>query len=158
MENISTDLAGEFGINASHSRMDNGELRYRLVAKDGSSYVRTEASADGGWQNSHYHKSVSETYIVQDKWLAFAERDGDDMRLWIMWAGDVYTTHVGVSHNAYLPPHAVIHTVKHGGGGGGNDWFSDPALDALTKHLSEAEIRARAAVEARAALVSLKDK
>jgi hypothetical protein len=148
MENISAALAGELGISVSHSKMDNGELRYRLVAKDGSSYIRTEASADGGWQNSHYHKSVGETYIVQEKWIAFAEREGDDMRLRIMRAGDIRTTRIGVSHNAYLPPHAVLHTVKHGGSGEGNDWFSDPALDALTKHLSEAEIRACAAVEA----------
>jgi hypothetical protein len=122
--------------------MDNGELRYRLVAKDGSSYIRTEASADGGWQNSHYHKSLHETYIVQDKWLAFAELDGHDVRLWIMQAGDVYTTRVGVPHNVYLSPHAVSHTVKHGGTGGDGDWHSDPALDSLTRHLSEAEILA----------------
>src|ERR1700726_80882 len=81
MENISTDLASELGISTSHSRMDNGELRYRLVAKDGSSYIRTEASAGGGWQNSHYHKILQETYIVEDKWLAFAEPAGDDLRL-----------------------------------------------------------------------------
>ena len=154
MENIPTDLAGELGVSTSHSRMDNGELRYRLVAEDGSSYIRTEASADGGWQNSHYHKSVSETYIVQAKWIALAERDGDDMRLWTMQAGDVYTTRIGVSHNAYLPSHAVLHTVKHGEGGEGGDWFSDPVLDSLTQHLSEAEIRARAAMEARGARAS----
>jgi hypothetical protein len=142
MENISTDLASELGISTSHSRMDNGELRYRLVAKDGSSYIRTEASAGGGWQNSHYHKILHETYIVEDKWLAFAEPAGDELRLWIMRPGDIYTTRVGVSHNVYLPPHAVLHTVKHGGSGEEGDWFSDPALDSLTKHLSEAEILA----------------
>jgi hypothetical protein len=144
MESISTDTASALGISTSHSRMDNGELRYRLVAKDGSSYIRTEASADGGWQNSHYHKILHETYIVQDQWLAFAEFDGRDAELWIMRAGDIYTTRVGVSHNVYLPPRAVLHTVKHGGAGDGDDWFSDPALDSLTKPLSEAEILARA--------------
>lgn len=143
MENITTDRASELGISTSHSKMDNGELRYRLVAKDGSSYIRTEASTEGGWQNSHYHKTLLETYIVQDKWLAFAELDGSDVRLWIMRAGDIYTTRVGVSHNVYLPPHAVLHTVKHGGTGEDSDWFSDPALDELTRHLSEAEILAR---------------
>ena len=144
MGNVSTNLASDLGISTNHSRMDNGELRYRLVAKDGSSYIRTEASADGGWQNSHYHKSLHETYIVQDKWLAFAELDGHDVRLWIMRPGDIYTTSVGVSHNVYLPPHAVLHTVKHGGTGEGSDWFGDVALDSLTKPLSEAEILARA--------------
>jgi hypothetical protein len=141
MQNISADMASELGIGTSHSRMDNGELRFRLVAKDGSSYIRTEASADSGWQNSHYHKGLHETYIVQDKWLAFAELNGDEVRLWIMKPGDVYTTRTGVSHNVYLPAHAVLHTVKHGGDGDG-DWFGDPALDSLTKHLSEAEILA----------------
>jgi hypothetical protein len=120
--------------------MNNGELRYRLLASDGSAYSRTEASADGGWQNSHHHEKVLETYIVQHKWLALAELDGDDLRLRIMHPDDTYTTRVGVPHNVYLPGYAVIHTVKHGGAGGSDDWFSDPRLDARTKHLSEDQI------------------
>jgi hypothetical protein len=140
VEEISADLAAEFGVNAQHSKMDNGELRYRLVAKDGSAYVRTEASAAGGWQNSHFHKSVLETYILQQGWGAFAELHGDVLRLWIMHPGDVHTTSLSVPHNMYLTGHAVTHVVKHGGNGETRDWFADPALDAMTKHLSEADI------------------
>jgi hypothetical protein len=140
MDDISADLACKFGVRAQHSRMDNGELRYRLVSNDGSAYVRTEASAVGGWQNSHYHKSVLETYIIQNGWAAFAEFFGDDVRLWIMQPGDVYTTQVGVPHNIYLPAHAVTHVVKHGHNGQIDDWFADPSLDEMTKDLTEAEI------------------
>jgi len=140
MEDISTELAMEFGVNAHHSRMDNGELRYRLESKDGSAYVRVEASEAGGWQNSHYHKSVLETYIIQDKWAAFAELQGDDVLWRIMRPGDVYTTRREVSHNVYLPALAVIHVVKHGSSTELSDWFSDTALDMKTKHLSEEEL------------------
>ncbi|TVZ05038.1 hypothetical protein EAS64_10480 [Trebonia kvetii] len=83
-----------------------------------------------------------ETYIVQDRWLAFAELDGDGIRLWIMRQGDVYTTRPGVSHNVYLPAYAVTHVVKHGGDGRGDDWFGDPFLDSKTKDLSEEQILA----------------
>ena|ERR1022692_1952841 len=120
--------------------MDNGELRYRLVATDGSAYVRVEASADGGWQNSHYHKAVLETYIVQKEWAAFVELVDACVQWRIMMPGDVYTTRREVSHNVYLPARAVIHVVKHCGTGAGNDWYSDEMLDSRTKHLSEDEV------------------
>jgi mannose-6-phosphate isomerase-like protein (cupin superfamily) len=142
MEDISPDLATELGISTSHSRMDNGELRYRLIAKDGSTYARTEATASGGWQNSHYHKSVLETYIVQEGWAAFAESHEAGVRWRILRPGDVHTTRPGVPHNVYMSAHAVTHVVKYGGDGQLSDWFADPGLDSLTKHLSEAEILA----------------
>jgi mannose-6-phosphate isomerase-like protein (cupin superfamily) len=141
MQDISPDLATELGIRTSHSRMSNGEMRYRLVAQDGSGYARTEAAA-GGWQNSHYHKGVTETYIVQDGWAAFAELHEARLRLWIMRPGDIHTTRPGVSHNVYMSGSAVTHVVKHGGSGQVDDWFADPGLDSLTKHLSVAEILA----------------
>lgn len=143
MEKISAEMAGEQGISAQHTLMDNGERRYRLVASDGSSYIRTEASVGSGWQNSHYHKSLLETYIVQSEWQAFVELDGEEIRVWIMRPGDVYTTRPGVSHNAYLPAGAITHVVKHSGQGDA-DWISDPLLDARTKHLTEAQVLAAA--------------
>lgn len=142
VEEIPAELAAERGVSARHSRMSNGELRYRLVAGDGTAYVRTEASAQGGWQNSHFHRAVLETYIVQAGWGAFAELRDGDLRLWIMRPGDIHTTTPGVPHNMYLAAHSVTHVVKHGGGGQQQDWVADPALDALTRHLPEAEILA----------------
>jgi mannose-6-phosphate isomerase-like protein (cupin superfamily) len=140
VQEFSAELAQEYGVSAVHSKMDNGELRYRLVAADGSAYVRVEASAEGGWQNSHYHKEVLETYIIQKEWAAFVELDAGNAQWKIMKPGDVYTTRRQVPHNVYLPAHAVIHVVKHGGDGVENDWYSSEMLDSLTKHLSETEI------------------
>jgi mannose-6-phosphate isomerase-like protein (cupin superfamily) len=137
---ISEDLAREYGVTSSHSLMDNGERRYRLLATDGSAYVRVEASEDGGWQNGHYHKEVLETYIIQKGWAAFAELDDDAMSWRIMKPGDVYTTRPGVPHNVYLPGRAVIHVVKYGGNGEDNDWYSSEVLDSRTKHLTESEL------------------
>lgn len=140
MEVVSTELARQYGVTTSHSRMDNSELRYRLVSTDGSAYVRVEAGQLGAWQNSHYHKAVLETYIVQKEWAAFTELCDGDVVWRIMRPGDVHTTRRTISHNVYLPGHAVIHVVKHGGTGAGNDWYSDAVLDSKTKHFSEAEI------------------
>src|ERR1035438_10167978 len=140
MEEISPERAREYGVSASHNIMENGELRYRLVAADGSAYVRVEASEDGGWQNSHYHKAVLETYIVQKEWAAFVERFDGDVLWQIMKPGDVYTTRREVSHNVYLPARAVIHVVKHGGTDLEGDWHGDSTLDSETKPLSQEEI------------------
>lgn len=140
MEAFTPEVAEQYGVAASHGRMDNGELRYRLISTDGSAYVRVEASAEGGWQNSHYHNAVLETYIIQKGWAAFVELDNDGLTWRIMQPGDVYTTRREVSHNVYLPGHAVIHVVKHGGNGQDNDWFSNEILDSRTKHLLEPEI------------------
>jgi hypothetical protein len=140
MEDISVDLAKTYGVTTSHSRMDNGELRFRLVSTDGSAYVRVEATTDSGWQNSHYHRTILETYILQKEWAAFAELEDGEVTFRIMRPGDVYTTRPGISHNVYLPADAVILTVKHGGPTEGNDWYSDESLDSKTKHISEEQI------------------
>lgn len=64
---ISEEEAHLLGIDTLHQEMDNGERRFRLVSSDGSSYIRTEASNNGGCQKSHYHKSLREFYVVQKR-------------------------------------------------------------------------------------------
>ena len=127
------------GIRTRHERMANGEVRFRLLAGDGSAYIRTIAGRDGAWQNSHYHKSVVETYIVQRGWAALVELAGDQPVWHILRSGDVFTTKPNVSHNIYMPPGSALHTVKHGSGEQ-DDWHPCPKLDVLTKSLSEPEI------------------
>lgn len=61
------------GTTVNKEVMDNGEVRTRLISADNSAYIRTEASDNGGWQNSHYHLEHEETYIVQKGWVGFAE-------------------------------------------------------------------------------------
>ena len=137
----------QHGISALHHEMENHELRFRLKHTSGSAYILTKATAGSGWQKSHYHEVVRETYIVESGWMAFAELLDGWMRVRIFANGAVLTTQPNVVHNVYLPDGAIIHTVKHGGGEG-DDRHTDgdaPALDLLTCALSnEAQIRAAA--------------
>jgi hypothetical protein len=141
MAKISDDEArSKYGISTKHEKMNNGELRFRLLCEDGSAYIRTVAGDQGAWQNSHHHKSVKETYIVQEGWMAYAEmREG-------VFIGTVYgkdasvTTQPGIVHNVYLPQGAVIHTVKHGIALD-RDWHVSEEFDEMTKSLSEVDIK-----------------
>ena len=54
-----------FGVSTVHQKMENGEVRFRLIDKHGLGYVRTHAGERGSWQNSHFHLTHAETYIVQ---------------------------------------------------------------------------------------------
>lgn len=136
--------ARDRGIEARHEQMENGELRFRLMARDGSGYIRTIGPPEGGWQNSHYHDSVMETYIIQKGWVAFVELV-DDCLLWRrLEEGDVHTTRAKIAHNVYVPAGIVMHTVKHGASEVNNDWFASADLDGRTKHLSEQEIKDQA--------------
>lgn len=101
-------------ISTLHHEMPNGEFRFRLNKADGTSYIRTEASVEGAWQNSHFHRHVRETYIVQSGWIAYAEPDVNDVRIEVYREGELFTTKPGIVHNIYMPANSVIHTVKHG--------------------------------------------
>jgi hypothetical protein len=129
--------------------MPNGELRFRLRKSDGTAYIRTEASEVGGWQKSHYHKSVRETYIVQRGWIALAEAASKGPRVRIFRSGDLFTTQPGVIHNIYMSGKSVIHTVKHGEAIG-EDRIEDDAtsdFDKSVHQLSENAIMLAASAE-----------
>ena len=138
--------AAERGIFTGHSEMPNGEVRFRLRSRDGTAYIRTEAvtapiSETEGWQSSHLHKAVQETYIVQTGRMALVEIvEPGQVRTRIFSAGGIVTTQPGVAHNVFLFPGAVIHTVKHGEDGDLQDKHDTPALDEITRHLTIAEI------------------
>ena len=135
----SAEAQKKYGITTSHEIMDNGELRFRLRSGDGSAYIRTVSGDSGEWQNSHYHKDVLETYIVQKEWMAIAELDGAEMKIKIYKEDEIVTTRKEIAHNVYLPSAAVIHTIKHGNSIG-QDWYSSISLDKRTKNLTETEI------------------
>ena len=137
----------EDGIVTFHEVMANGERRFRLKKSDGTAYIRTEASAGSGWQGSHFHRHVRETYIVQAGWMAFAELVDGALSLCLFEANEIVTSRPGIVHNVYLPDGAVIHTVKHGSASG-SDRLTDEttkAFDKVTHALTtEAGIRAAA--------------
>jgi hypothetical protein len=139
-ENISTEEAQEqYGVSTWHQRMPNGERRFRLRNTDGSGYIRTESTPESGWQNSHFHKNLLETYIVQSGWMVLVSLREDLLIFEKLLPGEVVTTLVNEPHNVYLPADAVIHTVKHGDTKE-RDWWPSPELDEHTKKLSEEEL------------------
>lgn len=136
MQPISPEEARSYGMETKHDRMDNGELRFRLnCSADGSSYCRTVAPESGAWQNSHYHKGVSELYVVQSGWIAYAELNEGKFKLELLRPGESVTFRPLVHHNLYLSPGSVIHTIKYGIAYE-NDWFPSPELNERTKHLA----------------------
>ncbi len=107
------------GLTLSANQMENGELRFRMIAPDGSGYIRTVAGQHGGWQNAHYHEGVMETYVVQSGWMGFVQVVSLDevsmlAEILVLKVGQAITTKPQVAHNIYLPAGAVIHTVKYG--------------------------------------------
>ena len=145
MKPISEDAARALGVEAIHHEMENGERRFRLVSSDGSSYSRTEASGASGWQNSHYHQRVTELYVVQKGWIAYAELSADgELTISLLQQGGTVTVRPYTHHNVYMSAFAVTHVVKYGDGAEKGtekaDWFPSPALDLRTKPVTESEL------------------
>jgi mannose-6-phosphate isomerase-like protein (cupin superfamily) len=142
LKNISSEEASLLGVDTVHQIMDNGEKRFRLVNKDGSSYIRTEGSKNGSWQNSHYHKHFNELYIVEDGWIVYAElTDQSGLSLKLMKKNDSIIVSPLRHHNIYMSSLAVTHVVKFSGNNIVKpDWFPSSQLDILTKDISESEI------------------
>ena len=137
---ISASIAEkDYGITCLHEKMNNNELRFRLRCKDGSGYIRTVAGYEGAWQNSHFHKSIKETYIVQSGWIAFCCLVDGELEISIYHPGELVTTESFVAHNLYLSAGSIIHTVKHGVAKE-NDWLADEKLNEMTKILTESDI------------------
>ena len=138
---IGPEEARAKGVSTEHNEMPSGECRFRLKHDDGTAYSRTEASAIGGWQKSHYHRSVRETYIVQSGKMAFAALVDGTLKLRVFEPNEVCTTEPNISHNVYLYGNSVIHSVKHGDASNSADWHANPSLDEKTAHLDELDIK-----------------
>jgi uncharacterized cupin superfamily protein len=135
---ISSDEANLLGIFTNHELMENGEKRFRLNAPDGSAYIRTEASATGSWQNSHFHSSIHEMCIIQSGWAIFVEEIDGEVKFRRFEKGDYFVARAGIPHNLYASGGTVTHTVKFGDIEK-SDWNAYPSLDEVTKCLSEKE-------------------
>lgn len=142
MKEISSKEAQDLGVRTFHTRMDNGESRFRLICdNDHSSYVRTEAAAEGGLQNSHFHKKLKEIYIVQKGKIDFFEYVGKKLMVKTLEEGEFAFTQANVPHNVYMYPNSVIHTVKFGESDS-IDRYACEELDELIKeHLSSIKAR-----------------
>lgn len=139
---ISTDRAlSEFGISCLHEEMPNGERRFRLGRESGGGYVLTLSGKRGAWQNSHFHKHISEFYLVESQWLAMAFLDVDDksFKLSFLRQGESCLIKPYVPHNVFMPSGGTVHTIKMNSVVVG-DWFPSCELDAITKLISERQL------------------
>jgi hypothetical protein len=108
------EASSKYGISTAHHLLPNAERRFRLLGRDGSAYIRTEAGDRGGWQESHYHASNYETFIVQHGWVAYAERVDGANRISLFSERAVFTAPPKIIHNIYMSARSVMHTVKYG--------------------------------------------
>lgn len=131
---LAPEEAAALGVRANHERMDNGELRFRLNFADGTALIRTEATDPSGWQNSHYHKTVTELNIVQAGTVLYVELLPDGLHTRLCKPGEHFLTEAGIRHNSYFTPGTVVLTVKYGPIAPG-DWYADTELDRLVRDL-----------------------
>jgi len=144
-KNLTLVECEELGIKFPCERMDNGEFRFRLMDNGenaGWGYILAKMSeGQSGWGNSHYHKGVVETIIVQKGWIGFAELfNKSQVRLRVYKGGELFTAEPGSPHNIYMSSGAVVHAVKHGDCSLEKDWFTCPELDKKIKSLNELDI------------------
>ena len=121
-------------VTTQHEIMDNLERRFRLRTADGNGYILTR-SPEGGWQRSHSHHHLAETYVVEKGWMIFVVAsavEGEPPSVTKVEPGGVITSPVGRIHNVYLSSGSEIHTIKHGGQNGERDWEAAPEFDRVT--------------------------
>ncbi len=139
VSNFSVETAQKiYGVSYSHQIMENGEIRFRLISSDGSSFIRTVAFKDG-WQSAHYHKSGKEIYIVQEGWMVMATLVGKSMAKKRYGLGSIILLESHTHHNIYLPANAVILTVKYGMTSS-DDWKPSAKLQDLSRKLSKQDL------------------
>ena len=115
----------KYGITTNGSVMDNGEVRFRLFSVN-SSYIRTEAGKEGGWQNSHYHNEQVEMYIVEIGEVLLATRVDGKVSVQLHKAGECFCVQPGIEHCVKMMSGSITHCVKFGGKA---DWNPAPLLD-----------------------------
>lgn len=147
------EAAASFGITTNHELMPNGERRFRLVDERGLGYIRTEAGNQGYWQNGHFHRSITETYIVQSGWIAVATLNAQgDVEMRKIERGETWTAPMFQAHTVFMSAGAVTHVVKHGDGSSA-DWNTSEdteTLDFKTKAMDEGKVLVALASASRA--------
>ena len=96
--------------------------------------------AFGAWQESHYHKEIFETYIVEIGSIVLAtDKLQKPVSFIKLLPGAIYTITPLEIHNIYMSPHSVIHTVKHNTKSETGDWHAAPQFDQVA-NINEDEI------------------
>ena len=120
--------------------MENGEKRFRQIClKDKTAYIRAEGGNVGYWQNSHYHKSIREVYIVQKGMILLAQYIEGNTKINRVEKGKIFNVEANVPHNVYMYPNTVLHTVKYGEVEE-YDWQEFKELDNILKNKTMEEL------------------
>lgn len=127
MKRLSDEDANKHGIHTIHHEMENGEMRFRLVSENGSSYILTRSTLNNGWQKSHIHYKKREFYVVEKGFVLIALLVGNEVKIKKLCENDSFFIPVGVAHNVLMCDNAVMHTVKFGTQD--EDWNSSTELD-----------------------------
>ena len=122
----------KYGIYTKHNIMENGEKRFRLIGNDGSSYIRTESSSNGGWQKSHYHTLIKELYLVQKGEIIFAQLINNKINIKKYIKNEFFISKPMIPHNIYMFPDSILHTIKYGDCLK-SDWIPSQELDEMIK-------------------------
>jgi|GEM_PF-3193128 len=122
---------------------DDDEVRHSVSLPDGSKWIVTRSKRPH-WQNAHFHKGLTETYVVQQKWMVAATHwNGLPLKrpnsVQKFNKSKIVSFAPGLQHNIYLPEGALIHTIKTGKAvsnpdkQSGADWWEAEDLDVWTK-------------------------
>ena len=129
MKRLSDNDAREHVICPIHHKMDNGELRFRLVSDTGSAYCLTKSTQNNGWQKSHIHYQKREFYLVEKGFAFIALLIGGKVEIQKLSENDSLAVPIGVAHNVLMSDNALLHCVKYGTQD--DDWNGCPELDEL---------------------------
>lgn len=129
MKQLSPKDAKSYGIRTAHHKMDNGELRFRLVSEHGSSYILTQSTAKNGWQNAHVHRLKDEFYLVEEGVVLVARLIDNELKLDKLCKMDTMHIPPNVPHNVLISDNAVLHALKFGAQA--EDWTPCPELDRM---------------------------
>ena len=129
MKQLSDNDASQYGIYTVHHEMDNGEKRFRLVSKHGSSYILTQSNTNNGWQKSHVHYHKNEYYVIERGFVLLALLVDGKIKIDKFCENESFSISAGIAHNILMSDNAILHTVKFGTKE--DDWNSCAELDAL---------------------------
>ncbi|MFH0857248.1 MAG: cupin domain-containing protein [Candidatus Magasanikbacteria bacterium] len=120
-------------VDYNSETMPNGEVRIRIIFSPegqdhGFSAILTVAGP-GGWQNAHFHTSLTEYYLVLRGKMTIMTEDGD---LTEIGPGGTVMFTPGFHHNVKLDLGTVILTIKASSNFDPKDWHKSEALQTVT--------------------------
>lgn len=128
---LSKKMKDEYELISNYQVMESGEIRFRLLSKKNYGYIMTQTKNSSGIQKSHYHKTTSEMYIVQQGKIKLYYKDkNEEIKEVILNENDTFVVSPFISHNIYMYKNTIIHTVKFGKCED-NDWYEDIEMDKI---------------------------